>query len=367
MRSTNQHPDYPHASWYTDRHGDVRWRFRRKGKTVSLPETPGHPAFEKAYQAAVEGRKPERAPVLAHPRAALPGTFRAAWRKVKDTPEWKAHGAATHSKNIHLAEEFLEMRVVDDNPALWGDMRVSDLKRRHVKTILGKLSATPHKAKHMLVAIRKMITVALDEEWIESDPTWKMSFRPEYVGWRAWTDEEREKFEAKWKVGTTARTAYAIALWLGNRRSDVVRLRWSDFDFQRNIVRITQKKTGADLVLPITPMLREAIAPLSRETETVLSTAYGKPFSEKSLTGRMADWTHDAGLPRGCTMHGLRKTLGRMMAEGGASTRQIMGTLGHDDIEHAELYSRAAEQERLARDAMTRVTRRYGKKKGSPK
>lgn len=60
---------------------------------------------------------------------------------------------------------------------------------------------------------------------------------------------------------------------------------------------------------------------------------------------------------RGCTLHGLRKTLGRLPAEGGATTRQLMGTLGHDDISHAEPYSRAAEQERLARDAMNRLVR----------
>ena len=45
------------------------------------------------------------------------------------------------------------------------------------------------------------------------------------------------------------------------------------------------------------------------------------------------------------------------MAEGGASTRQLMDTLGHDDIAHAELYSREASQELLAREAMEKVTR----------
>ncbi len=36
-----------------------------------------------------------------------------------------------------------------------------------------------------------------------------------------------------------------------------------------------------------------------------------------------------------------------------------METLGHDDIGDAELYSRAAEQQRLAKDAMYRVTRKF--------
>lgn len=77
----------------------------------------------------------------------------------------------------------------------------------------------------------------------------------------------------------------------------------------------------------------------------------------------MTDWTHGAGMPKGCTLHGLRKTLGKMLVEAGATTRQLMDTLGHDDIAHAELYSRKAEQQRLARDAMTRLTRRVHTKK----
>lgn len=353
----------PYLSSFFDRHSKLRWRYRRSGKTVALPGQPGDPEFEEAYQAAVEGRKRKVASVVRMPGAAHPGTFAAAWKKVLRSPEWIAHDDSTKNKNTRLAGEFLALPLVADHPALWGDMPVKDLKRRHVKDILARFSATPHKAKHLLVAIRKMIVVALDEEWIETDPTWKLSYRPEYVGWRAWTEAEREIFEARWPIGSTPRTAYGLALWLGNRRSDVARVKWSWFDFKRNTVTIEQKKTGKTLVLPLTPMLRDTLAPLSRDGEFVLMTAYGKPFSEKSLTGRMADWTHSAGMPKGCTMHGLRKSLGKMLAETGASTRQIMDTLGHDDIEHAELYSREAEQERLARDGMSKVTRRYQPKK----
>lgn len=348
----------PNLSCYEDRHGKIRWRFRRKGKTISLPGNPGDPEFEAAYEAAITGQPVKQAQLVAMPGATRPESFRAAWRKVQQSPEWLAFDPATRSKNVHLAEEFLELPVDPDYPELWGDMLVADLKRRHVKAILARFSATPHKAKHLLVALRKMIVVGLDEEWIESDPTWKLAYKPAYKGWRAWTDAEREMFEARWALGTTPRTAYALALWLGNRRSDIARLEWSWFDFAKGNVTLTTKKGDKLLVLPITPMLREALMAIERkpDAKTVLLTAYGEPFSEKSLTGRMADWTHSAGMPKGCTLHGLRKTLGKMLAETGASTRQLMGTLGHDDIAHAELYSRAAEQEKLASDAMKRLT-----------
>lgn len=48
----------PFASPYKDRHGKERWRFRRKGVTVSLPGRPGDEAFEAAYAAALAGRPP---------------------------------------------------------------------------------------------------------------------------------------------------------------------------------------------------------------------------------------------------------------------------------------------------------------------
>ncbi|KQS76844.1 integrase [Rhizobium sp. Leaf384] len=355
--------EYPYVSGFTDRHGKKRWRYRRAGKTIALPGVPGDPEFEEAYSAAIEGRERRLATVVRLPGQALPGSFQSAWKKVQRGPDWLAFDPKTKAKNVSLAGQFLELPVAPSHPEVWGDMLVRDLKRRHVKEILAHYSETPHKAKHVLVAIRKMIAVALDEEWIETDPTWKLSYRPEYTGWRAWTAQERADFESRWPLGSTPRTVYGLALWLGNRRSDLAKLEWKSFDFRENTVTIAQTKGGKTLVLPITPMLREIVDPIERKSPFVIVTAYGDPFSEKSLTGRMADWTHSAGLPKGCTIHGLRKTLGKLLAETGATTRQLMETLGHDNIEHAELYSREAEQQRLARDAMSRLSRKYQTKK----
>lgn len=353
---------HPGASPFIDRHGKVRWRYRRKGKTTPLPEAPGHPAFEAAYSAAVEGRTPVRAKVTRHPSAAFPRSMGAAWRAAKQTPEFKRQVAETRLRQDKIAEAFLHGRVIADDPSTWAEMPIADLRRRHIKAILADRSDTPHAGRHLLSIIRKMIYAAIDAEWIEIDPSHRMRYRPAYVGWRAWTEKERAAFEKRWPIGTTPRLCYALALWLGNRRGDIATLRPQDIDGDK--IRLEQGKTGRELVLPITPMLREALDAADLSKKTVLSTVYGKPFSIKSLTGRMADWTKAAGIPPGCTLHGLRKTLGKMLAEEGATTRQIMDALGHTDIKHAELYSRDAEQERLARDAMNVVSLRRGKPGG---
>ena len=55
--------------------------------------------------------------------------------------------------------------------------------------------------------------------------------------------------------------------------------------------------------------------------------------------------------------------LGKMLAEGGATTRQIMDTLGHTAIAHAELYSREADQAHLARQGMDAVVKLVASRK----
>jgi hypothetical protein len=49
-----------------------------------------------------------------------------------------------------------------------------------------------------------------------------------------------------------------------------------------------------------------------------------------------------------------------MLAESGASTRQLMDILGHDAIAHAELYSREASQVRMSSQGMLRLVPKQG-------
>jgi len=349
---------YPFVTEITDRHGRLRYRFRRAGKSLYLPASPSDPEFEEAYLAAIEGREPRRAVILQHPGRIIPGSFADGWRLVQKSAEWKRFDPATKLKNERLTEAFLKTPVVPDAPDLWRDMPMAHLKRRHVRGILADNSETPHKAKHLLTAIRRLIGEALDNDWMEYDPTARMKWRPEYAGWRAWTEAERAAFELRWPHGTMPRAAYALALWTGNRRSDVATQRWSDVAIDKNRITVRQVKGGKVLTLLLLPQLKAALETLPRRADTVITTEYGKPFSEKSLTGMMAHWTKLANLEPGCTFHGLRKTLGKYLAEGGATAKQSAGILGHDDLDHVELYSREAEQELLAVAGMSLLVHR---------
>lgn len=285
--------EYPGVSSFTDRHGKKRWRYRGKGrgaKQINLPGDPGEAAFEAAYAAAVQGIKPVSGVVKKMPGAALPKTFGHAARELEQTVWWKRYDPATQSKNLRLIEEFLESRIVEEVPTTWREAPIPATKRNYLKDFLNRYEEKPAKRKHMLVAIRKLIKIAFDKEWIGDDPTIRLDEPLHYKGWKAWTPEAMKKFEDRWPIGSGARTCYGLALWLGNRRGDVASLRWADLVTHRVAVDgevkdvegfdFTQQKNrnrsgGKRLFIPITPMLREILEPLDRSTETVLVTTYG--------------------------------------------------------------------------------------------
>lgn len=340
--------DFPGASSYIDRHGRLRWRFQRKGKSRALPGDPAaSPAYEDAYWAAVEGRPAPHAAVVRLPRAAEPRTIGAAWQAVLRTPEWGALASVSKAKRQSIAERFLCQPVAPGSPA-WAGMPIADLRRRHVKGLLSDMADTPHAARHLLGVIRRMIAAAMDEEWIDVDPTYGIKWSPATKGYRAWTEAELAAYEIRHPVGTPARTAYAIALWMGNRRSDVAALRWDDL--QDGEFRFRQGKTGRTMVLPVSDDLWAALLAVPEPLADTIANR-----SPKSLTGDMRKWCDQAGLSKECTLHGLRQTLGKMLAENDATTRQIMSALGHSTMQQATLYTRGADQAKMARDGMTKI------------
>jgi integrase len=90
---------------------------------------------------------------------------------------------------------------------------------------------------------------------------------------------------------------------------------------------------------------------------TFLTTARGKPFSS-DVFGNWFECTA-AGLV-GRSAHGLRKATAVRLAEAGATTKQIQAVTGHASLREVERYSKGAEQERLARAAVSRLVRREG-------
>jgi integrase len=177
--------------------------------------------------------------------------------------------------------------------------------------------------------------------------------RPKQKEIRAWTDAEMAAFERRWPIGTKQRTAYALMLNAGTARVDVHRITWAQIDI--NSVGYTRHKSGVAVEIGIAAGLRKALDAAPREHVTVINTEWGKPFTIDGFSGFMRDAMKAAGLPLDCRPHGLRKTLGRLLADAGATAHDIMAALGHTTLAQAEKYTREADRRRGGRRAVFKL------------
>ena len=142
-------------------------------------------------------------------------------------------------------------------------------------------------------------------------------------------------------------------LYTGMRRSDVVQLgrqhvkdgwiskpQWKGRNRHPTMIEI-----------PMLEPLAEIIAASPTGDWTYLVTEYGRPFAIAGFGNWFRVRCDEAGLT-GLSAHGMRKAGATLLAEKGASTHQLMAVFGWRSIAEAELYTRAADRKRLAREGL---------------
>ena len=111
----------------------------------------------------------------------------------------------------------------------------------------------------------------------------------------------------------------------------------------------------------LTDELRAAIEACARpDILTYLHTKAGAPHSPESLGSIFRSWRTAAGLPKRCTLHGLRKGGARRLAEAGATAREIMSITGHKTMSEVQRYTDAADKAKLAEQAIEKLSKRRG-------
>jgi integrase len=234
---------------------------------------------------------------------------------------------------------------------------VADLRYSHADAILATMAHTPAAANNLRKVLIRLMDFAVKTEMATRNPVRATrTFKTNPEGWHTWTEAEIEQFEQRHILGTKARLALALLLYTGQRRSDVVRL--GRQHIRDGKITLTQQKTHSKLTLPVHSELAAAIEAMPRhEHLTFLVTSFGKPFTAAGFGNWFRDRCDEAGLPQ-CSAHGLRKAISRRMAEMGLSHSQGKAVTGHVTDKEFTRYSRAADQERLAEQAMANLETR---------
>jgi integrase len=176
------------------------------------------------------------------------------------------------------------------------------------------------------------------------------------TGFKTWSEAHIERFEAKHPIGTKARLAFALLLYTGQRRGDVVKM--GPQHIHRGVLTIDQGKTDggeeAHLEIPVHPRLREIIDATPSGHLSFLVTSFGKPFTSNGF----GNWFRDLCDQAEChdvSAHGLRKATARRLAEIGCSTHEIAAITGHATLSEVDRYTKAASRKRLAKSAMAKL------------
>ena len=350
-------------------------------KPIRLPDF-GTPEFEVAYQRALHGDAPE-----VGASRTLPGTLNEAVVSYYKSLAFRELAQSSQSMRRSYLERFREQ---------YGNSRLATMPSEFIARMMDRME--PFSARNWFKCVRAMMQHAVSTGLCKVDPTQGVKLpKVKSDGIHAWTEAEIGQFEAHHAASSKARLAFALALYTGQRRADLVRM--GRQHVRDGVLEVRQQKTGTVLQIPlhaellrvlgrpkVTEEVRHKIwdgfeleksqtqiaAELGLSQSTVgrylvgeransgrllfLTTKSGQSYSPNDFSDQFRVWCDEAGLPQHCSVHGLRKAAARRLAEAGCSAHEIAAITGHRTLKEVERYTRSAEQARLARQAMAKCT-----------
>ncbi len=350
---------FKYCSADVDRHGNVRFYLRRPG----MPKYRMQSAYLDENGSVTEAFNAEYHRVMA-------GDVERSTEKRSD--EWKPGSIGWLFFQYQRSKTFQEQDKAtqrDKHSVLGryceavGHLPFQKLRKSDVEASQMKRRETPAAADKLVKYLRALFNWALaNDDLIRrfplmGNPTTGVTKINHSDGFHTWTQAEIEIYRSVHPVGTQARLALELMLNLGARRSDAVKLGPKNL-LKGSILFTPQKGSGkgpnAEIDLPVTHQLQQTLLSTPHGKETFLTTEYGKPFSSNGFGNKMRDWCDAAGLKQ-CSSHGLRKSAATVLAEAGASEYQLMAVFGWSDSKTARIYTKTAEQKRLAKSAFDRL------------
>jgi integrase len=328
-----------HCSWNTDQRGNRFVRFRKNGFSTYIPGTPWGETFMRAYAAALDGVKEQAANIGAS--RIIPGSINALVVSYYRSPEFRGLKPSTQAARHCMIERFRNEH---------GDKPVARLTRQHVKDIIGAKADMPEAANNLLKSLRGLLSYAVSIDMIRHSPASDVKkYRSRSDGFHTWSESEIARFQELHPIGTRAGLALALLLYTAQRRGDVIRMGWQHV--RGDLLCVRQQKTGTALSIPMHPELMRALALVPRTNLTFLMTERGRPFAGGGFSNWFRRQCNAAGLPQ-CSAHGLRKAAATRLGDAGCSAHQIMAITGHKSLSEVARYTEAADQARLARQAL---------------
>lgn len=333
-------PRPPHLHRERTRHGKAVWYVRvGKGPRIRIHAAFGTPDFEAEYHAATRCESaPKTTPARAGSLAWLIGRYR-------DSAAWTNLTKATRRQRENIFRHVMTSA---------GNDPYTRIDRRAIVAGRDRRRETPNAARHFVQTMRGLFDWAVEADFMKENPTQGVKIsRPPTDGFHVWTDDECERFEKRWPLGTRERLAYDVILYTGLRRGDAVCL--GRQHVRKGVITIRTEKTGEVVTLPILPPLQVSLDAAKDHLGEMnfLATAAGNPWRKEAFGNWFREACRKADVPG--TAHGLRKTGATRAANRGASELELDSLFGWRGGRTSSVYTRQANRERLAHAAAAKM------------
>jgi len=117
-----------------------------------------------------------------------------------------------------------------------GDFQADNVRRQHVIRIRNKMGSNRRTQDLFVAAVSRMFSIGMDLGYTDRNPAARIERLNDPESYEPWPLAARERFEAS-EMPDWMRDAYMLALWTGQRESDVLRLSRSRFDGSGFVIR----------------------------------------------------------------------------------------------------------------------------------
>ena len=310
----------------------------RAGKTIRIPGHPANPDgspnedWWNAYRK-LAGTTEEKPPTA---------TFALLIDAYQGSLEWKALSPRTRE------ERARHLRMVRQ---AWGELQVSGIEPKHVLALRDSRAEDSRQCQQSRALALIAARLERPARWRQDNPCRGIRMLKIGEGYAPWPWEAIEHFAKHarpdlWHAG-------ALALFSGQRLSDVLKVKWSDI--KDGLISVQQSKTRKPLWIPIHRRLAAILEQLHRRSAYLLTNTREQPWT---LDGFKASWSAELNREimkplrdNRLVFHGLRKSAVVTLLEAGATDAEVSAITGQSR-EMVEHYARQVNQKKLAAAAI---------------
>lgn len=249
-----------------------------------------------------------------------------------------------------------ERRINNHLLPMWKHHLIISITRNDIASLHNKIGVKhPYEANRTLALLSKMFELA--SEWglideTRANPASRI---------KKFKEEKRDRFVTQTEMPELIKAInnekniyakYAIYMYLltGMRKNEVLKLKWTDIDWDRKDIRLDDTKAGRVHYVPLTPMVEKLLSEIPKQTNNPHIFAGEKEGAH--LVNIRKPWVRirDEAKMSDVRLHDLRRTVGSWLAQSGHSLNLIGKVLNHSNESTTKIYAHLQESD--ARRAM---------------